>query len=561
VTLEEWELVVAGILADADEGASFNLRADLAGAEERRRRPRRRAEEARACPTGQRLLASGQKKALDAALAKHLTLDDWGLTLQTPSSRARTLVKRYDVDGDGKLDGFEWRGPVRIKGVFMPKYAWQIDDHLTADKRRDRVRTEDDLRDAIARGFPYLALESKQLLLSPPGREPRAWRRRRKQTCGPPRRWCTCVGWRSVASASPAWSRPWTCASRGRSAPSCQPEPPLSGRQIVLARSGLRPGEGSADASGRDPGEVQPPEHRPDLSATHNEEVKFTLAGFVPPRGVAADPFLTPEFPGITDRDDVGAWDLPFDDPEWKKNISQEYGDRYWKEFPRHPEGVRRSRRRQEAVGQLAVRRADLDPPRAGRREPDVAAHRRRAGPAAERFGAALLKRLDPDKGGFAFDDVKKTGLEASKGGTPFGGLFLGFSSFLIVSALMLVGLLYRLNLERRARQVGVLSAEGFPAIDRRPAAAQRGHDRGRRRRRPGAAGGDAVFAAAGRLPGVGVAGRLAALPATTPLDADQHGLGRPGHADRGGGDHLVGDAIAEPTASARPARRADSTG
>src|SRR5262249_15358699 len=30
-----------------------------------------------------------------------------------------------------------------------------------------RVRTQDDLRDAFVRAFPYLALESKQLLLSP----------------------------------------------------------------------------------------------------------------------------------------------------------------------------------------------------------------------------------------------------------------------------------------------------------------------------------------------------------------------------------------------------------
>ena len=64
--------------------------------------------------------------------------------------------------------------------------------------------------------------------------------------------------------------------------------------------------------------------------------------------------------------------------------------------------------------------------------------------------------------GGFVFDPVRASAMEASKGGTPFGLLFLGFSAFLIASALLLVGLLYRLELDRRSREVGVLFAQGF---------------------------------------------------------------------------------------------------
>src|SRR5262249_11911925 len=44
-----------------------------------------------------------------------------------------------------------------------------------------------------------------------------------------------------------------------------------------------------------------------------------------------------------------------------------------------------------------------------------------------------------------------------------FGLLFLAFSFFLIAAALMLVGLLFRLNLDRRASEVGLLLATGFP--------------------------------------------------------------------------------------------------
>ena len=43
-----------------------------------------------------------------------------------------------------------------------------------------------------------------------------------------------------------------------------------------------------------------------------------------------------------------------------------------------------------------------------------------------------------------------------------FGLLFLGFSLFLIAAALVLVGLLVRLGLDRRASEIGLLLATGY---------------------------------------------------------------------------------------------------
>src|SRR5207237_5746191 len=61
------------------------------------------------------------------------------------------------------------------------------------------------------------------------------------------------------------------------------------------------------------------------------------------------------------------------------------------------------------------------------------------------------------------FDDVKGQALEASQGGGfDFGMLFVDFSLFLIASALLLVGLLFRLNLDRRASEIGLLLAAGY---------------------------------------------------------------------------------------------------
>ena len=52
--------------------------------------------------------------------------------------------------------------------------------------------------------------------------------------------------------------------------------------------------------------------------------------------------------------------------------------------------------------------------------------------------------------------------MTAGEGSTDFGMLFLGFSCFLIVAALLLVGMMFRLSLDRRARETGLLLAVGW---------------------------------------------------------------------------------------------------
>jgi ABC-type antimicrobial peptide transport system permease subunit len=80
----------------------------------------------------------------------------------------------------------------------------------------------------------------------------------------------------------------------------------------------------------------------------------------------------------------------------------------------------------------------------------------------SDAFERELLRRLRPEQVGLVFQPVKAQGLEASKGGTDFGQLFLAFSFFLIVSAAILIALVFRLGVERRAKQIGLLLAVGF---------------------------------------------------------------------------------------------------
>src|SRR5436309_10992578 len=76
---------------------------------------------------------------------------------------------------------------------------------------------------------------------------------------------------------------------------------------------------------------------------------------------------------------------------------------------------------------------------------------------------------MDPLARSFAVKDVRTESLQASRGATDFGEYFVYFSFFLVVSALMLAALFFKLSVEQRAREVGLLRAVGFtPAAVRR---------------------------------------------------------------------------------------------
>ena len=75
---------------------------------------------------------------------------------------------------------------------------------------------------------------------------------------------------------------------------------------------------------------------------------------------------------------------------------------------------------------------------------------------------AALRKTISPASVGLEFQPVREQALAASSQAVDFGQLFIGFSFFLIIAALLLMGLLFQFGLEQRAREIGTLLALGF---------------------------------------------------------------------------------------------------
>ena len=168
------------------------------------------------------------------------------------------------------------------------------------------------------------------------------------------------------------------------------------------------------------------------------------LRGVLEMSGLGADRSLTPSFPGIENAEDMSDWDPPF---PVDLDLIRPRDEQYWDDYGPAP----------KAFVSLATAQR-LWSTRFG----DLTAVRIPAGDPA-RVEEALLRELPLESFGMVFRPVKQEGLAAARGSTDFAGLFLAFSFFLILSAVLLVGLLFSLSVERRAGELGLLLAVGYP--------------------------------------------------------------------------------------------------
>jgi ABC-type lipoprotein release transport system permease subunit len=173
-------------------------------------------------------------------------------------------------------------------------------------------------------------------------------------------------------------------------------------------------------------------------------EIELRLAAVVTLEGAAADPSFTPEVEGVTDQLSIGDWDPPF---PFDARAIRDKDETYWDEHRATP----------KAFVSLATGRK-LWGSRFGRTTTIRVAPR--DGESLDSFVAGL--DLDPAAFGFRFQPLKRQGLAASQGTTPFQVLFIAFSFFVIAAALMLVVLLFRLGIEQRAESIGILQAVGL---------------------------------------------------------------------------------------------------
>ncbi|MEK6300808.1 MAG: FtsX-like permease family protein [Acidobacteriota bacterium] len=189
-----------------------------------------------------------------------------------------------------------------------------------------------------------------------------------------------------------------------------------------------------------------------DEGRLRTESAKFILDAIVPFDDEAEDRDLVPDYPGLTETENIADWDPPF--PVDLKRVRPKDED-YWHKYRTTPKafipletGVKLWQSRHGKFTSLRIRALDGGDPRS-RLQP---------------FKSSLRAALDPIEMGVSVSSVRTQGLEASQGATDFGEYFLYFSFFLVVGALLLASLFFKLGIEQRLREIGTLRAVGFPA-------------------------------------------------------------------------------------------------
>jgi ABC-type lipoprotein release transport system permease subunit len=178
---------------------------------------------------------------------------------------------------------------------------------------------------------------------------------------------------------------------------------------------------------------------------------RFRVRAIVPMEPPWADRTLMPDFPGIESAERASDWDAGF--PLVHKIRPQD--EEYWKRYRGTPKAFVTLAAGQKLwgnrFGNLTAVRFPLP-----------------AGVAAPEFRDTLetnlVAAINPAELGLRFEPVLEQALNAAEQSQDFGQLFLGFSIFLVVAALILMALLFQFGLEQRVTEVGTLLALGFTA-------------------------------------------------------------------------------------------------
>lgn len=175
------------------------------------------------------------------------------------------------------------------------------------------------------------------------------------------------------------------------------------------------------------------------------ENAAFQIAGSVALKGEARDPDWAPVYPGITESLRLVDWDPTFPvDFDRIRQRDEDYWDRY--------------RTTPKAFVPLSVGQNLWGSPYG-----ELTSIRVYEASDIEAFETDLRNALDPARLGITLYPARSEGLQASRGAVDFSEYFTYFSFFLVVSSLLLTGLFFKLGVEQRTREIGLLNAVGFP--------------------------------------------------------------------------------------------------
>ena len=171
----------------------------------------------------------------------------------------------------------------------------------------------------------------------------------------------------------------------------------------------------------------------------------FTVRDILPFEGEIIDPYLMPDFPGMTDAKNCRDWDTGF---EMDTDAIRSQDNDYWVEHKGTPKAF---------ISLMAGQQIW------GNRFGELTAVRYPApASATNEIAAKLMAAIEPEEIGLIVTDVRSRALDAVNQGQDFGMLFISFSFFLIFAALALMSMLFQFGVEQRSKETGTLLALGF---------------------------------------------------------------------------------------------------
>ncbi|GAP70827.1 protein containing MacB-like periplasmic core domain [Bacteroidales bacterium 6E] len=181
------------------------------------------------------------------------------------------------------------------------------------------------------------------------------------------------------------------------------------------------------------------------LRQLEEKEVSLRVREIVEMEGPWADGDLMPHLPGLSDAGHCREWEagIPVD----LEKIRQKDED-YWAEYKGLPKAFVSPGL---ASGIWANRFGNYTAIRVPAEQLSE-----------DMFYRLFSERVEPSDIGMMVHSSRESGLEAARGGVSFSQLFLGLSFFLLLGAILLSVLLFRLNLENRSAQTGTLMQLGF---------------------------------------------------------------------------------------------------
>jgi putative ABC transport system permease protein len=183
----------------------------------------------------------------------------------------------------------------------------------------------------------------------------------------------------------------------------------------------------------------------------HSFQVRGVLAA---DNMASLDPDLTPFVDGVTNVDSFGDWNQPF---EMEMDRITERDDLYWEAHHATPKAFVSRAMAGKLWSSRFGRYTSVRLASEGVTLPAERLHE-----LAGRLKRDIPTKLRPLELGLVFQPVRVMGLQAAVGANDFSGLFLGFSFFLILSAILLASLMFQLGIQRRVDQIGLLQAVGF---------------------------------------------------------------------------------------------------